>query len=147
MPCALVKMVVDWPFTVAVAVLTVEVAAGVVATGAGVVAVGVGVLPPEPVELPQAATSIASNRTMLMGKARLRFFIPYVFLLIGQVKLGFRQLASVEQYAEGYRQFAVVVRYACRAKQVITRVTVRYSRVSVASSFCGFPSTVCLRLE
>lgn len=59
----------------------VDVAAGVVATGAGVVAAGVGVLPPEPVALPQAATSIASNRTMLKGKARLRFFISYVFLL------------------------------------------------------------------
>jgi hypothetical protein len=64
--------------------MTVEVAAGVVATGAGVVAAGVGVLLPEPpVEPPQAATSIATSRTMLIGKARLRCFIFCVFLLIG----------------------------------------------------------------
>ena len=71
------------PLTVAVAVKTVEAgAAGVVAAGAG----GVGVLPPlEPVELPQAATSIASKMTIVMGKARLKLVISFVFLLIRQI--------------------------------------------------------------
>ena len=85
---ASVRMVTDLPCTVPAAVITTLLeAAGVVATGAGVVAAGaggVGVVPPEPVEPPQAATSIASKRSMLMGIARLRFFMAYVFLLMGQ---------------------------------------------------------------
>ena len=68
------RIVTDLPCTVAVAVITRAVAvAGVVATGAGVVAAGVGVLPlPELVELPQAATTIASNTNMVRGSVRLR---------------------------------------------------------------------------
>ena len=95
---ALVRSVADWPLTVAVAVMTV--AAAVVGVGVGVFAVGVGVL--LPVELPQAATSNASKRTMLIGIARLRFFISYLFLLNGSVKLGFCRHSSVDQYGEGY---------------------------------------------
>ena len=83
-------MVVDWPLTVADAVMTVEAGvAGVVATAAGVVATGagVGVLPLEPVEPPQAATSIANKKTMLNGIARLRFFMRvYSFYWISQTR-------------------------------------------------------------
>src|SRR5260221_225017 len=76
--------------------MTVAGAAGGV--GVGVFAVGVGVLLlPYPllfVELPQAATSNASKRTMLIGRARLRCFMSYRFLLDRLVKLGFCRAVS-----------------------------------------------------
>jgi len=71
-----------------------------VGVGVGVFAVGVGVLllpyPLLPVELPQAATSNASKRTMLIGIARLRFFMSYLFLLNGSVKLGCCRHSSID---------------------------------------------------
>ena len=71
---ASVRMVTDWPFTVAVVVITrAAVVVGVVAAGVGVVAAGVGVLPlPELVELPQAASTIVNRTSMVIGKVRLR---------------------------------------------------------------------------
>ena len=62
------------PVTVAVAVLTrtLELLA-VVAVGAGVL------LLPVLVELPQAARAIASKRTMVIGKVRLRYIMFFFF--------------------------------------------------------------------
>ncbi len=67
-------MVTDWPFTVAVVVITRAAAVvGVGAAGVGVVAAGVGVLPlPELVELPQAASTIVNRTSTVIGKVRLR---------------------------------------------------------------------------
>jgi hypothetical protein len=63
------------PVTVAVAVLTrtLELLA-VVAVGAGVL-----LLLPVLVELPQAARAIASKRTMVIGKVRLRYIMFFFF--------------------------------------------------------------------
>jgi hypothetical protein len=77
----LVRIISDLPLTVAVVVLmrALELL--------GVVAAAVGVLLlPELVEPPQAATAIASKRTMVIGKVRLRYIIS--FLLSWSVKIG-----------------------------------------------------------
>ncbi len=87
------------------------VAAEAVGVSVGVFAVGVGVLllpyPLLPVELPQAATSNASKRTMLISRARLRCFMSSLFLLNGSVKLGFCRAVSSPSGAG-------IVRETCR---------------------------------
>src|SRR5260370_4785927 len=123
--------------------MTVEVAAGVVATGAGVVAAGVGGLPPEPVELPQAATSIASNRTMLIGKARLRFFIPYMFLLIEWSNSAFANMLLLSNTQKVTGRLLWWLDMLIRMKQVMSYAVARCSPVSAASSFCEFQTRGC----
>src|SRR5713101_1028914 len=87
------------------------VAGAAVGVGVGVFAVGVGVpllpYPLLPVAVPQAATSNASKRTMLTGRARLRCFMSLLFLLNGSVKLGFCRAVSSPSVAG-------IVREICR---------------------------------
>jgi hypothetical protein len=92
-----------------------------VGVGVGVFAVGVGVLllpyPLLPVAVPQAATSNASNRIILIGRARLRCFMSSLFLLNGSVKLGFCRAVSSPSGAG-------IVRETCR-DPVFVRILLR----------------------
>ena len=83
------------PLTVTVDVLTTALELlGVVAAVVGVLLV---LLLPELVELPQAATTITSKRTMVIANVRLRYIISFLFSW--SVKIGLCQSFSMDYYA------------------------------------------------